>query len=192
MSGSVENNTTLNQIEGKVLSVPLIDNTLTKTGRSADAKAVGDQVKRLDERIDNVDPHFAKNVQYDNAKSKLNATEIQGAIDEIQGAIGGINTKLNKDFYGVHNKPTGSYKGDGTTTTREIQVGGNGGWLGVCSGSYMIGFISQNGAVFFNTTNSTVKCFPVSQAQYISGKLIISSADIFLNGDGNTYHYQVL
>lgn len=87
MSGSVENNTTLNLIEGKVLSVPLIDNTLTKTGRSADAKAVGDQVARLDERIDNVDPHFAKNVQYDNASSGLSATNMQRAIEEIYNAF---------------------------------------------------------------------------------------------------------
>lgn len=89
-------------------------------------------------------------------------------------------------------KPTGEYVGNGDATTRTIHTGGSGGWLGVCCGSYMIGFISQNGAVFFNTTNSTVKCFPVAQAKYMSGNLTISSADDFLNGNGNTYHFQVL
>jgi hypothetical protein len=83
MESNVENNTTLNQIEGRVLSVPLIDNTLTKTGRSADAKAVGDQVARLDGRIDNVDPHFAKNVQYDNAGTWTDAIDVQGAMTDV-------------------------------------------------------------------------------------------------------------
>lgn len=97
-----------------------------------------------------------------------------------------------KNIFGEHNKPTGSYTGNGSATTRTIDVGGTGGWLGFCSGSYKIGIITQNGAMVFNTTNSTVKCFPVSQAKYMSGVLTISSADDLLNGNGNAYHYQVL
>lgn len=97
-----------------------------------------------------------------------------------------------KTIFGEHNKPTGSYTGNGSATTRTIDVGGVGGWLGVCSGSYIIGIITQNGAMFFNTTNSTVKCFPVAQAKYMSGVLTISSTDDFLNKNGSAYHYQVL
>lgn len=89
-------------------------------------------------------------------------------------------------------RKTGSYTGNGNATSRTIAVGGTGGWLGVCSGSYMIGLISQNGAVFFNTTDGSVKCFPVAQAKYMSGNLTIASNDAFLNGNNNTYHYQVL
>lgn len=82
MDANVEKNTTLNNIEGKVVSIPVIDKTLTKSDRSADAKVVGEEISRLDERLDNVDPHFAKNVQYDNASSGLKAINIQSAIDE--------------------------------------------------------------------------------------------------------------
>lgn len=177
MDANVEKNTTLNHIEGKIVSIPVIDKTLTKSDRSADAKVVGDEIKRLDGRLNEVDPHFAENVQYNNENSGLDATNMQGAIDY---------------FAKETIKPRQNYVGNGDATKREIEVGGTGGWLAICSGSYMIGFISQNGAVIFSTTNSSVRCFPVSQAQYISGKLIISSADILLNGDGNTYHYQVL
>lgn len=95
-------------------------------------------------------------------------------------------------IYGTHNKPSGNYSGNGSATSRTIEIGGVGGILAVFSGSYMIGFITQNGAVFFNTTNSTVKCFSVSVAKYSNGVLTIASNDTFLNGDGNTYHYQVL
>lgn len=102
------------------------------------------------------------------------------------------DTYTVKTLFGEHNKPSGSYTGNGSATTRTIDVGGVGGWLGVCSGSYIIGIITQNGAMFFNTTNSAVKCFPVAQAKYMSGVLTISSADDLLNKNGSTYHYQVL
>lgn len=106
-------------------------------------------------------------------------------------AIKNVDNKF-ANYMPLANRPTGSYTGNGDATTRTIHTGGNGGWLGICSGSYMIGFISQNGAVFFNTTDGSVRCFPVAKAKYMSGNLTISSDDNFLNGNGSTYHYQVL
>lgn len=78
---------TKNVLTGKVLGIPVIDKTLTKSDRSADAKVVGDEIARLDGRFNEVDPHFAENVQYDNENSGLDATNMQGAIDEISGKI---------------------------------------------------------------------------------------------------------
>ena len=162
---------------GKLRAIPRVDETLTKRGMSADAKAVGDILAEHNRRINDIDPHFAENVGYDNSNSNFESKDIQGAIDEISSRL----------------KPmTGSYIGNGNAAARTIYVGGSGGWLGVCSGSYIIGVITQNGAMFFNTTNSAVKCFPVAQAKYMSGVLTISSADALLNGDGSTYHFQVL
>ena len=129
-----------NGLKGKVFNIPQIDETLTKEGYGADAKAVGDKLSEM-------------------------------------------NSFICK---------TGSYTGNGNASQRTINVGGKGGWLGICSGSYMVGLISQNGAVFFNTTDSTVHCFPVSKAKYMSGVLTLNSDDTYLNGNGNTYHYQVL
>jgi hypothetical protein len=83
MEANVEKNTTLNHIEGKIVSIPVIDKTLTKSDRSADAKVVGEEIARLDGRLDDIDPHFAENVQYDNASSGLSATNVQGAVDMI-------------------------------------------------------------------------------------------------------------
>lgn len=164
-----------NVVNGKAQSFPIIDSTLTKEGRCAEAKATGEKLAELKTRLDDIDPHYAENVNYRNSSSGLIATNMQQAVDEM-----------------VSRKPSGSYVGNGSSAARVINIGGNGGWLGVCSGSYMIGFISQNGAVFFSTTGSTVKCFPVAQAKYMSGVLHISSDDAYLNGNGNTYHYQVL
>lgn len=261
-------------INGKVTVIPTIDKTLSKSGYSADAKVTGDALKKkvntsdivdnlttnadnkplsakqgaeLKRRIDDIDPHFAENVIYDNENGNFESKDVQGALDEISSRLTptavktknssvksdgvgevllsitdrndngheryiSISDKTKKGFladslkyvekdgnnyavkniFGEHNKPTGSYTGNGSTATRTIDIGGVGGWLGVCCGSYMIGIITQNGAMFFNTTNSTVKCFPVAQAKYMSGVLTLASADTFLNGNGNIYYYQVL
>lgn len=95
-------------------------------------------------------------------------------------------------LFGQHNKPISYYIGNGNATSRTIEIGGIGGILAIFSGSYMIGFITQNGAIFFNTGDSSVKCFPVSVAKYMNGVLTIASNDTFLNGNGQMYHYQVL
>lgn len=68
---------------GKLRAIPRVDETLTKRGMSADAKAVGDILAEHNRRIDDIDPHFAENVGYDNSNGKLNATDLQGAIDEM-------------------------------------------------------------------------------------------------------------
>ena len=68
---------------GKIKEVPRTDTTLSKEGFSADAKVVGDKFAEHKLRIDNIDPHFAKNVGYDNTNSGLDATDVQAAIDEM-------------------------------------------------------------------------------------------------------------
>lgn len=261
-------------LHGKVVSIPLVDKSLTKSGYSADAKATGDalgkkvntvdivdnlnsyvdnkplsakQGAELKRRIDGIDPHFAENVIYDNENSNFESENVQGVINEISSrltptevktknssvkndGVGEVllsltdrndngheryisisdktkkgyfadslkyverngNTYAVKTIFGEHNKPLGSYTGNGNATQRTIDVGGIGGCMVVFSGSYMIGFITQNGAVFFSTGDSGVKCFPVAQAKFMSGVLTLASADTFLNGNGNTYYYQVL
>lgn len=194
LNGNIENKEV---IRGRIVSVPLIDNTLSKKGQGADAEATGNALKNKVSFNDIVD-----NLTTNDAKKPLSAS--QGVV--LNRNIGAVDTKvtnltktvednhenIQNDFISKANKPTGSYVGNGSATQRTVNVNGTGGCLIVFSGSYMIGFITQNGAMFFNTTNSSVKCFPVAQAKFMSGKLTISSADTFLNGNGNTYHYQVL
>ena len=68
---------------GSIKEIPQVDTTPTKEGRSADAKVVGDILADHKRRIDNIDPHFAENVEYNNENSGLNATDTQKAIDEM-------------------------------------------------------------------------------------------------------------
>ena len=73
---------------GKIKEVPRTDTTLSKEGFSADAKVVGDKFAEHKLRIDNIDPHFAVNVGYDNKSSGLDATDVQAALDEMSLALG--------------------------------------------------------------------------------------------------------
>lgn len=177
MNGNAEANYSLQNLKGKISFIPAVDNTLTKAGCPADAKETGKKISSIQFQIDSIDPSFAENVGFDNANSGLDATNVQSALKEL----------CNKT-----SKATGSYTGNGSATARSIYIGGSGGVLAVFSGSYMIGFITQNGAVFFATGDSSVKCFPVAQAKFMSGTLTLASSDNFLNGNGSTYHYQVL
>ncbi len=70
---------------GSLKEIPSVDETLTKKGASADAKAVGDKFAEHRQRIDNIDPHFARNVEFDNADSDMEATNVQDAINELMG-----------------------------------------------------------------------------------------------------------
>lgn len=80
LEGNVEGT---NEIKGRIYTLPQADETLTKEGFAADAKATGDKFKELEERFDNIDPHDAENVGYDNSKSGLESENMQSAIDEL-------------------------------------------------------------------------------------------------------------
>lgn len=51
MDGNIEENKKLNEIRGKILTIPTIDRTLTKDGACADAKVVGEELARIREQI---------------------------------------------------------------------------------------------------------------------------------------------
>lgn len=61
MEGMLENNQPFSELKGKVVAIPGIDDTLTKKGYCADAKATGEElekirkeVEELRERLDNI------------------------------------------------------------------------------------------------------------------------------------------
>lgn len=68
---------------GKIRVIPRTDATLSKEGYSADAKVVGDKFAEHKLRIDNIDPHFAKNVGFDNSKSWTSGKNLQDALCDV-------------------------------------------------------------------------------------------------------------
>lgn len=110
MEGNVQNNQAFYNLRGKVVSIPQIDATLEKTGYAADAKVVGDALAlrvRKDEIVDHLTSELkylplsarqgsvlrsmidkinlsqAGTVGYDNTTSELEASNMQGALDEV-------------------------------------------------------------------------------------------------------------
>lgn len=104
-------------LQGMIHEIPRVDDTLTKEGQFADAKKVGDTLAVIQERLNNIDPHFARNVNYENAGG-LKATNVQGAIDEMAGSMYHPNLLINGDFR-CNQRGMTSYAGvvDGTSNS---------------------------------------------------------------------------
>lgn len=93
-------------------------------------------------------------------------------------------------IYGEHNKPSGSYTGNGSATERTIAVGGIGTKLTLYSmdddSLLTVGASGAHGRV-----GNTLVNFGFSTIHYYSGQLVIASNVAGLNQSGKTYQYEV-
>lgn len=97
------------------------------------------------------------------------------------------------DIFGQHNKPTGSYTGNGSATSRTVSVGGIGNCLLIRSGKESGTVVLVNGSMGgIGKIASTPKAFTSDSVSYTDGVLTIASTDDCLNLNGMTYYYQVL
>ena len=113
----------------------------------------------------------------------------------LQDIISGVAT--NYKIFGEHNKPTGTYQGDGNST-KEVTVGGIGDLLMVfdtADPNQTMYLVSSQGKVWYSTGSAGNINSHNTKAKYVNGKLILSNQDTTypqLNRDGITYKYQVL
>ena len=54
MEGNIGDDQVLNKLTGKITEIPGVDDTLTQEGKSADAKKTGEELARLEAKIDSV------------------------------------------------------------------------------------------------------------------------------------------
>ena len=104
-----------------------------------------------------------------------------------------------KALFGEHNKPSGSYIGNGSDTKRTINVGGVGSILGVwclkagTSGAMNIfGYVHPAGMTMCPTEGSDVVSYTDKYISFKDGILTISTASMHVNQNGIEYYYQVL
>lgn len=110
MDGNIENNQTVYNLNGKIITIPTVDSTLLKEGYAADAKVTGEELearvkktdivdnlttedtskplsanqgKVLKKMLDDMTESGAGSVGYNNATSGLDANNMQSAIDEL-------------------------------------------------------------------------------------------------------------
>lgn len=121
-------------------------------------------------------------------KSSKHYADVIGALcieDRANGAL-----KQYKIF-GEHNKPSGTYTGNGSATSRTIDTGGTGKIIMVCKdGAFCL--ISPYGAIAISTSNKISNIYNDSEIKYNNGILTIASTSESVNKSGYTYYYQVL
>lgn len=96
------------------------------------------------------------------------------------------------NIFGEHNKPTGSYTGNGDGTKRVIDIGGIGDTLVIYT-HQSIGFVNSSGGVFFRflaTTKDTV--YLNGSCSFEDGIFTITSTSAVINYANAEYFYRVL
>ena len=98
-------------------------------------------------------------------------------------------THTTYQVYGAHNKPWGTYTGNGVTSVRQVTTGGNGFACIVRSSS---GTCIVMGSGVMRAAGGTFTWLPSGQSYFKNGILYIASTDAALNASGTTYTYEVL
>ena len=134
-----------------------------------------------------------KNIYFRNATDTNNRTafylqpetgEKLERLFRLQKVVNGTSSLYN--VYGQHNKPSGSYTGNGSTSARTVQVGGSGDVLLVREGK-MCYFVTPEG-VTYSTGGAANTTYTIT---FIDGVLTIPG-ESSLNTSGKAYYYQVL
>ena len=101
---------------------------------------------------------------------------------------GSKNTN-NYKIFGEHNKPSASYTGNGSATSRTIDTGGIGSIISLWSANGVC-IVTPSGA--FCKTGATVSALGDGECKFENGVLTIASKSSFVNANGANYIYQVL
>ena len=205
-----ENAEATNEVKGRIYTIPTVDDTFTKEGYAADAKATGEKFTEVNERIDNIDPHDAANVDYDNTNSELEADKVQAAIDEIAtlyarakvlegylskeaglDAVDDVLTWKENTVHHAGNKPFGEYEGNGSATARTVATGGIGRLIEVYCSTHL-SIVTPKGALVVELSSGDISWLDSSKIYYATGNLGIVNSNAAFNASGVTYYYQAI
>lgn len=92
-------------------------------------------------------------------------------------------------IFGEHNKPSGSYTGNGSATERTIDTGGIGEVCIISTGT-TCGLLTNGG--FIGKNGTTVVTLPKTEACFEAGKIKLATANATVNYNGSTITYQVI
>lgn len=159
MDGNIENGA-LNELKGKVVTIPTIDATLSKEGYSADAKVTGDAIRALSTNVASMTVSSSGTMGYDNKNSGLAAVNVQTAIDEVAkiakdalptngtGMITGALKVRNADNgYGSVNKNNSATEDYGTQVVDHSKSGLSA-FLNVSALRNLLQFTNSNGNTY--------------------------------------------
>lgn len=126
----------------------------------------------------------------DDTKSRritlYNSTEIKTAL-QLVDTINGSNKSYT--VFGSHNKPSGSYTGNGSTSERKINCSGLSNVISIWS-TYGDVLIINTGAIC--RSSETIVAIGGNYCSFQSGTLTLKTENNMLNANGVNYFYQVL
>ena len=104
----------------------------------------------------------------------------------VYRVVDGVGNAYNVLHTG--NKPSGSYTGNGSATSRTINTGGIGDWVAIKSNNGIV-ILSNHGV---SSTGTALASISYNSAHFTGGILTLATTDALLNANGVTYYYQVL
>ena len=172
--------------------LPLTGGTLSGALGVKSGKAKVDGGDYLAELISYGTPNDSNNfrsVMVQNPEKQADASKGLWYRSKVNG------TQTDYSIFGEHNKPRGSYTGNGSATSRTIEIGGVhgvGGALFVTTPSQYMAIVTAYGAVAWNTSSKTATIYPSSEVKFANGVLTLATTGINFNYSNSTYYYQVL
>jgi len=92
-------------------------------------------------------------------------------------------------LFGEHNKPTGTYTGNGDATQRIIETGGKGyGAIITCANGTALLFNSSGLA--FNPNG--IEVIPYAEGKGVGSSITLATTHRLLNAEGVTYTYRII
>jgi hypothetical protein len=116
-------------------------------------------------------------------------TNLKNAAKAVEKTNGGAVQYYN--LYGEHNKPIGTYTGNGSAASRTIDTGGIGHVALIFTANNMW-VVNKFNAVLFHIAGESMRYYSGDELQFIDGKIIMAVADDRMNVSGAVYAYQVL
>ena len=146
-------------------------------------------------------PHRYTDLYHENkgewVRFRLQTTDSSGAKVPHNRAIHALmqfdgDTSI-KSFviHGAHNKPTGSYTGNGDATSRTIDTGGIGRCIMVNS-TNGAAILSDGPAFVLSSGALALSGVAWRDAHFANGIITLATNNEMINANGVTYHYQVL
>lgn len=98
--------------------------------------------------------------------------------------------RKNYNLFGAHNKPSGTYTGNGSNTQRTIATGGIGNVCAVWRSGTQVAFVTDGASLCGNPEG--ISCLGTGQAKFKDGILTLATTHDCFNTNGSLYYYQVL
>lgn len=125
-------------------------------------------------------------------ESVLNGTQRVGDSEKL-GGKDASEYALDEDlanYLPLSAKPSGTYTGNGSATSRTIDIGGVGGTLMLYSSYNGISFVTKYGAVCIGTDETVI--LPKEECKFLNGVLTIATTSKYVNENTRIFAYEVL